>query len=279
MHATAISNCPGICFSRCLRTAAPPNPTRAAGGRSWWLILLLAAGITCSPVAAGEVFDRQRFVDHAEQVLVEARARYHQSPTNPVAAWQFGRACFERGEFATNDTERATLAVEGIEAMRRLVEREPGLAAAHYYLAMNLGQFARTKLLGALAIVNEMEREFKAAAAQDEHLDFAGPHRNLGQLYLQAPGWPASLGSRSKARKHLERAVELNPGYPGNHLHLLEAYCEWKDIKGIRRQMKALEALWPAARTNFTGTAWASFWADWEVQRSSLMARGAWFVK
>jgi tetratricopeptide (TPR) repeat protein len=230
--------------------------------------------------AQGEVSsDPKTFTAYAERVLVEARARYHQNPTNAASAWQFGRACFERGEFAADDTERATLAVEGIEAMRRLVEREPKLAAGHYYLAMNLGQFARTKLLGALKIVDEMEREFKAARELQESLDFAGPDRNLGQLYFQAPGWPASIGSRGKARKHLERAVELAPGYPENHLNLLDACCEWKDAKGIRRELKAVEALWPAARTNFIGEAWAAAWADWEKRRSELKARGALFAK
>ena len=217
-------------------------------------------------------------VAYAENILVSARVRLEHEPSNAEAAWQFGRACFDRAEFANKDTERATLAVEGIAALRRLTAREPKLAAGHYYLAMNLGQLARTKLLAALKLVDEMEHEFKAARALDEHFDNAGPDRNLGQLYFQAPGWPASIGSRSKAHKHLERAAELAPGFPENRLNLLEAYCEWKDQRGIQREWKAITALWPAARTNFTGAAWASSWADWEKRRGELQARAAKFL-
>ena len=65
---------------------------------------------------------------------------------------------------------------------------------------MNLGQLARTELLGALKLVKEMEREFKTAADLDKQFDYAGPERCLGLLYRDAPGWPASIGSRRKAR-------------------------------------------------------------------------------
>ncbi len=116
---------------------------------------------------------------------------------------------------------------------------------------MNLGQLARTKLLGALKLVTEMEAEFKAARRLDEHLDFAGPDRSLGLLYLEAPGWPTSVGSRTKARQHLRRAAELAPQYPENRLTLLEAYLRWGDHNGVQRELKALEEIWPAARTNF----------------------------
>ena len=245
---------------------------RAAGWRMAYLAGLLAV-IQPAGAQPAATSNPQAFVARAEKALLTARAQYHRQPTNTEAAVRFGGACFDRGEFATNDTERATLAVEGINAMRSLVAREPKLGAAHYYLSMNLGQLARTKTLGALPIVDEMEREFKTALAYDEHFDYAGPDRNLGQLYFQAPGWPASIGSRSKARRHLERAIELAPGFPDNHLNLLEAYCEWKDTRGIRRELKAVAELWPVAKTNFTGETWASSWADWEKRRGELEAR------
>ncbi len=77
----------------------------------------------------------------------------------------------------------------------------PNSAPAHYYLAMNLGQLARTEFLGALKLVREMEREFKTAAELDAQFDFAGPERSLGLLYRDAPGWPVSIGSKRKARE------------------------------------------------------------------------------
>ena len=48
----------------------------------------------------------------------EAQARYRKAPGEATAAWQFGRACFDLAEFATNKTERASLAEQGIAACR-----------------------------------------------------------------------------------------------------------------------------------------------------------------
>ena len=211
-----------------------------------------------------------QLLTHAQEAFAAALKAYEAQPTNNVAAWQFARAAFARGEFATNDTERAGLAVQGISACRKLIQRDPKCAQANYYLGLNLGQLARTKLLGALPLVSEMEGCFKKARQLDEKFDYAGPDRFLGQLYFQAPGWPASIGSQSKARKHLEHAVELAPDYPENRLNLAEASLKWRDKKLAPRELEALVKLWPAAKTNFIGADWAAFWADWQPRYDKL---------
>ena len=88
---------------------------------------------------------------------------------------------------------------------------------------MNQGQLARTKLLGAIHLVDEMEVSFKTALALDPTYDFAGPDRCLGLLYRDAPGWPTSIGSRMKARRHLQAAADLRPNHLENRLALLES--------------------------------------------------------
>jgi hypothetical protein len=103
----------------------------------------------------------------------------------------------------------------------------------------------------------------------DEQLDYAGPDRNLGMLYRDAPAW-ISVGSKSKARKHLIHAVELAPNYPENRLNLAEGYVKWSDRVGVRREFKALEELWPKAHTNLVGAAWSSSWVDWEQRLKQL---------
>ena len=137
---------------------------------------------------------------------------------------------------------------------------------------MNLAQLAQTKSLGALKLVGQMEREFTLAGKLDKQFDFAGADRNLGLLYRDAPAI-GSIGSRSKARQHLERAVELAPKYPENRLNLAEAYLKWGDRDGARSQLKAVEELWPGARTNLVGAAWASSWADWQARLDKLKGK------
>ena len=208
--------------------------------------------------------ENSTFLKRAELNYREARLRFQSNTNDAEAAWQFGRACFDWADFAKDDGQRESIANEGIAACRQLIARDPKSVPGHYYLSMNLGQLAQTKTLGALRIVQEMEREFKTARDLDAKFDYAGPDRNLGLLYLGAPGWPASIGSKSNARKHLERAVELAPNYPENHLCLLEALLKWADKKNVERERKVMEELLPAARKEFTGDAWAQSWADWD---------------
>ena len=97
------------------------------------------------------------------------------------------------------DSERADIAQQGIAAAWQALARESNSAPAHYYLGMNLAQLAQTKMLGALKIVDRMEREFTTTRELDEHFDYAGADRNLGLLYRDAPSI-GSIGNRSKAR-------------------------------------------------------------------------------
>jgi tetratricopeptide (TPR) repeat protein len=220
-------------------------------------------GLASAPTAETE------FAAYAKRNFQEAQAHYRKAPGEGAAAWQFGRACFDLAEFATNRTERASLAERGIAACRVALARGSNSAPSYYYLGMNLAQLARTKGLSALVLVDQMEVEFSRARDLDEHFDYAGPDRNLGLLYRDAPVF-GSVGSRTRAREHLRRAVEVAPQYPENRLSLIETYIKWGERTGAYRELQTLEAAWPAARTNFVGEAWASSWADWEPRLKKL---------
>ena len=229
------------------------RPRPAAKGRFTAGFLILAAGIALAGEAQWKISTA-----YAKTEFERARTQFQSDVNNPTNAWQFARAAFDFAEFATNDTERAALANQGIAACRPLVAREPKLAAGHYYLAMNLGQLARTEYLGALALVKEMEPEFKTAGELDAQFDHAGPKRNLGLLYRDAPGWPVSIGNPSKAQALLKQAVKLAPDYPENYLHLIESYLKWNEPDDAARELRALDAIWPAARKNLIGDKWAA---------------------
>ena len=236
-----------------------------------WIALWLCLGFfsqtlhTLTDAAAAET----DLAAYAKRSFEEAQSRYQKAPGQTDTAWQFGRACFDLAEFATNKTERASVAEQGMAACQQAIARESNSAPAHYYLGMNLGQLARTRSLSALKLVDQMEEEFSRARDLDDHLDCAGPDRNLGLLYADAPSI-GSIGSRTQARAHLKSAVKLAPEYPENRLNLIEAYLNWGERTGAHRELQALEAAWPTARTNLVGDAWAASWADWEPRLKKL---------
>ena len=237
---------------------------RAMKWKSAAAIFLFASGMIFAGDAQNKIFAAR-----AETEFHRAQIQFQSNTNDATAAWQFARACFDFADAATNDTERAALARQGIDACRPLIARDPKSAPTHYYLGMNLAQRARTELLGALKTVKEMEREFKTTADLDKAFDYAGPARNLGLLYRDAPGWPASIGNHRKARTFLEQAVKLAPDDPENSLNLIESYLKWKDRDNAAGELKRLDALWPEAQTNFTGIAWEQSWGDWSMRRDA----------
>ena len=202
----------------------------------------------------------------ALQAFRQAQTEYKKQPQDTQAGWHFGRACFDLADFATNNAERAEIAGRGITACRQSIARGSNCAPAHYYLGLNLGQLARTRDLGALKLVDEMEQEFIRAIGLDAAFDYAGPERSLAMLYRDAPAI-VSIGSRSKARQHLQRALQMAPQYPDNRLILIESCLKWGDRSGAARELKTLDATWPKAQADFAGPTWTNSWTDWEARR------------
>jgi hypothetical protein len=217
------------------------------------------------------------FVGHAQQIFADrskatydrTQAQFLSQTNNPDAGWQFARACFDWADWSTNKAQRADIASNGIAASQQSLSLSNS-AAAHYYLAMNLGQLARADRIHGLKYVDRMEIEFQAANHLDPHFNFAAPDRSLGQLYRDAPNWPVSIGSRDKARDCLEKAATLAPDYPGNLLTLAESYHQWGDDAAATKELAVLDALWPKAQKNLAGREWEQSWNDWADRREAL---------
>ncbi len=207
------------------------------------------------------------------RIFHESQQRFLAETNDAEAAWEFSRACFDLAYALSENSERAYFATNGMSAAQRAIELSPNSAAAHYYLGMNLGQLADTKRnLSGLHMVKDIEREFLATLTLDEHFDYAGADRNLGLLYADAPSI-ISIGSRTKARRHLERALELAPEFPDNHLNLLEAYLKWDYRNEAAREWDELQKMWPDALKKFAGEEWTISWLDWNKRLGVVRKR------
>lgn len=214
--------------------------------------------------------DRAGFALIAQKSYDTAKAAA--SHTNDLdSRWKFGRACFDLAEeLKSNSNRREQVAQEGITTCKLLLDQNPESAQGHYYLAMNLGEVADVRRFTALKkTVPQMEAEFKVALSLDPKFDFAGPDRNLGMLYLEAPGWPLSLGSKAKGKTHLLQALKLAPEYPENLLNLIEAQLDWGEKKEAIKNLDTLDTVWTNAQAKLSTQEWSSSWADWAVRREA----------
>ncbi|HLH57022.1 MAG TPA: hypothetical protein VKY92_25810 [Verrucomicrobiae bacterium] len=246
------------------RILAPPEPretrrTRETASRIFTLRkLFLVLLFSAFAAFAGEP-DPAALVQRSYD---QAKHEFQEHPADPEKVWRYARAAFDKGDMVASNSERAEIAQDAIAACKQALAQNPNSAPLHYYLGLNQGELARTRSLGALKLVDQMEREFLRAIELDPHFDYAGAERSLGMLYRDAPAL-ASIGSKSKARVHLQKALELAPEYPENRLNLVESEIKWGERKAARNDLNLLEEALPAARSKFSGPEWAASWLDW----------------
>jgi hypothetical protein len=225
---------------------------------------VVTLGWLAMDVATGAETERQAEAQRLTQRLEEMRARLVAAPSDAAAALDVSRACFALAEFATQATQRASLAEEGMAAARMVLAATPTNANAQIALGQNLGQLARTRTLGALKLVPQMEAAWLAAVAADPRAQYAAPHRLLGLLYNAAPSWPISVGNHALARTNFAQAVALAPEYPDNWLVYLEACLGWEDLKTARTLVPKTTVAMAQARQRFAGPDWSWRVRLWE---------------
>ncbi len=212
-------------------------------------------------------------LQRAQQSYAAAHSNYLASPGVTEVAARLGRVCFELADISTNNQSRAEVAEEGIGAARFASQMDPKNAESFLFLALNQGELAQTKTLGALSLLRQMEKSLVRAAELNLHLEHAGPDRSLGLLYRDAPGWPVSVGSTRKAREHLERSINLEPDYPDNYLSLMEGYLLWKEKDLLQQQMARYRKLLPDAQKKYAGVEWEQAWHDWAERWDGIQAK------
>jgi len=126
------------------------------------------------------------------------------------------RAAYQAGQAAQESKIRRALFTRGMELARARLANQANDPEGLYWLAVNMGAEALERgKLSALPVVPRMEQLLLTLDKAAPGFEQAGAARVLGRLYHQAPA-VISVGSSTKARQFLLRAVSLAPDHPGN---------------------------------------------------------------
>ena len=132
----------------------------------------------------------------------------------------------------------------GPEAAARV---EPAGAEALYWLA--LASYSGAQLRGfaaVLAVKDVALAAMERAAALDERIDHAGPHRSLGAWRAALP--QAAGGGVTASRAHFDRALALAPAYQLARVREAETLCVLlQDRKRFEALLGEVAAFDPAA--------------------------------
>ncbi|WP_031482151.1 hypothetical protein [Maridesulfovibrio frigidus] len=133
--------------------------------------------------------------------------------------------------FESGTVDKTKYAEAGQKVAKAYLTKNPKSGVGHYLYAYLVGKHAELSPLSGLDLVPVLEQEALLAVKLSPEVDFAGPDRMLGELYLDAPGAPLSVGSLSKSLKHFEAAVKVAPDFYLNHLGYGAALLEDDDKK------------------------------------------------
>lgn len=140
----------------------------------------------------------------------------------PLILAQLARACFVVGQLAPNKFSEGFYQKGRVYA-EMLIHEYPNRVEGHYWLALNLCGWADAAgYMMARRLLPQIVDQLKKAVALDGAYDQAGPHRILGRIYYEAPGWPMSVGDLRKSLDHLLTAVRLAAENSTNHLFLAQ---------------------------------------------------------
>lgn len=160
----------------------------------------------------------------ALEARMEGRWNAEELPTGDLI--ELARLHFLLGERVNKDEKKA-LYEKGRQYAALVIQKEPSRVEGHYWLALNsCGVAENSRPSTALGMLPEIVDTLKIAVKLDETYDRAGPHRVIGRLYSQAPGWPVSVGDPGKAIQHLRRAVQIAPENSTNRLYLAESLIQ-----------------------------------------------------
>jgi hypothetical protein len=126
------------------------------------------------------------------------------------------RAAYQAGRSASDKEARKGHFARGMSIAQARLASQPEDAEGLYWLAVNMGAHALERgKMSALPVVPRMEALLLRLDRIAPSYESAGAARVLGRLYHQAPAF-ISVGSNTKARQFLERAMSLAPSHPGN---------------------------------------------------------------
>lgn len=179
-------------------------------------------------------------LDKAVTKLLELKSLH---PDLDIICGKLSSAYFYKGLFEHDPKKQELYYEHGVNYGKEAITMNPKAIYGNFWYASNVGMLGLCRgVMASLASIDPMKKSMEIVLKENEGFFFGGPHRALGRLFHQAPGWPISIGNKTKALSHLERCVELGPEFFNNRLYLGELLID------IGQKTKAREHLeWCAA--------------------------------
>lgn len=186
-----------------------------------------------------QLIDKRESAGSLDKAVQLLEALKDQHPDKDIIRGKLSSTYFYKGLFAKEGSrEREDFFDHGVKYGQEAITLNPRAVYGNFWYASNMGYLGMCRgALASLASIDPFKKCMEVVLKENENFYFAGPHRALGRLYHQAPGWPISIGNKNKAAEHLDKCVQLAPNFFNNRLYLAELLVD------IGKKDKAMEHL------------------------------------
>ena len=200
---------------------------------------LIAAGNTAGQPEIDKQYQQARTLKEFEQITEKIQKILTREPGRPELEWRLARSHYSIAKRAENEDIKNHHYDQCMEHSSRALEAKPDSAISYFFRALCRGkQGEMNGIWSSLGIIGPFEEDMKKALELDPTVESGGPHRALGNLYMELPFFLGGSGDQSVY--HLEESVRLSPDYAENHLGLAQAYYAQNNFVSARKSLLTL---------------------------------------
>ena len=168
--------------------------------------------------------DEQTRVEMMENIMTTAENLVEEFPHSARVHWEAAKSYGHYNYFAEPENAEEILE-QGVEYAEKAIELDPESGKAYFWKAANLGDLAQERgILASLASVDPIKENLEKTMELSP--DFAPAYDVMARLYMEAPGWPLSIGDEEKSLEYRKKSIQLAPEASTYRWRLYETYLE-----------------------------------------------------
>ncbi len=176
-------------------------------------------------------------------------------PESGELFWRQGRNYFKLADTSSSRDEKIRYFSLCMEQTRKTIKINPKLANGYFFNGLCNGKLGQQQgLWSSLGKIGPLKNDMETAIKLDPSVNEGGPHRALGNLYLQLPYLLG--GDIEQSIHHFKEAVRLGPQFGENYLGLATAYMQNEDYLLARDTLRDLLAIKSSEQTETSVREW-----------------------
>lgn len=184
------------------------------------------------------IIEDGRTADDFQEAINLYQEALTKSPDNYQILWRLGKSHLMTADELPKE-KRLVLYEKGKEYTEKAIELAPDSPDSYYWYASLTGRIGQTRgILQSLFMVKPMKEALHRVLELDPQ--YASAYYVLSMLYMEAPGWPLSIGNKNLSLENALRSVELEDDNYDFLFNLAQVYLDHNEK---RKAQEILEDL------------------------------------